>query len=234
MHELEDQLVAVGRRLAVPPSPDPVAVAAAVRGRIATRRGLGRRRLAYLGAAVLIAFAALVAGSTDVRAAIGQFFRFAGVMVEQGGATSTAPTAPTGPAVGTATVPDVAAASATVGFPVLVPAALDPPAEVAVIDGRVVSLRFDGVRLDQFDATFDPAFAKDVPDPDAVRWVRFDDVQALWLRGPHEVAYVDRDGRRRTERTAANTLVWQVGVRTLRLEGSFTLDEAIAIAQSVR
>jgi hypothetical protein len=109
---------------------------------------------------------------------------------------------------------------------------------VTVTDRRVVSFAYHaaGARLDQFDGTLDPAFAKTLPDQASLRWVQVDGATALWLHGPHELTYVDRAGQRHTEstRTAGDTLVWQRGDVTLRLEGPFTVERAIVIAQSVR
>ena len=53
-----------------------------------------------------------------------------------------------------------------------------------------------------------------------------------WFQGPHVVMFQDRDGRFREShaRLARNTLVWQVGDVTLRLEGGLTKDEALRIA----
>ena len=55
-----------------------------------------------------------------------------------------------------------------------------------------------------------------------------------WFQGPHVVMFQDRDGRFREShaRLARNTLVWQVGDVTLRLEGGFTKDEALRIART--
>ena len=55
-----------------------------------------------------------------------------------------------------------------------------------------------------------------------------------WFRGPHVVMFQDRDGRFHEShaRLARNTLVWQVGGVTLRLEGGFTKDEALRIART--
>ena len=257
---LADELRDLGRRLDVPAAPDPAAMASTVRRRVARRGGRpgadtagrgGRPRTAAAGrrvgpapwalrsrpiataaAAVLVAFAVLLAGSTQVRAAVVDFFRFAGVIVERGDAPPrSGPAAPSG-----AGVADVEAARDLVDFPVVEPAGLGTPDEVSVTDGRVVSLVYKGIRLDQFDGTLDPAFAKSIPDPNVVDWTEVDGASALWLRGPHGIVYVDRAGVRRIEsaRTAGATLVWQRGGVTVRLEGAATLAEAITIAESLR
>jgi hypothetical protein len=55
-----------------------------------------------------------------------------------------------------------------------------------------------------------------------------------WFQGPHVVMFQDRDGNFREShaRLAGNTLVWQVGDVTLRLEGHLTKDEALRIART--
>jgi hypothetical protein len=232
--ELSRELRALGRQLDVAPAPDPARMAAAVRQRLEQPRS--RPWLRYAAAAVLVAFAALVAGSAQVRAAIVELFRFGGVVVEQG-----APSAPNpnpGSSIPATALDGVAAARAAVPFPILVPAELGTPDEVAVTDGRVVSFayRATGIRIDQFGGTLDAAFAKQVPSVAGVEWTQVDGAAALWVPGPHEVVYLDRDGRRHVEsaRLAADTLVWQRDGVTFRLEGSLRLERAIAIAQSMR
>ncbi len=238
---LADELRAVGRGLDVPPPPDPAAMAGTVRRRIVPpprRATAAWRGLTAAAGAVVVVVAVLLAGSTQVRAAVVDFFRFAGVIVERG--EPAAPSTAQGPSGGgpEAVLADVAAAERLVGFPVLVPAALGPPDEVSVLDERVVSMTYQGrgVRLDQFAGRVDPAFAKTLPPQNEVTWVRVGDVEGLWVRGPHELVYVDRDGRRHTEsaRQASDTLLWQLGDVTFRLEGTFTTDEAVAIAETVR
>jgi hypothetical protein len=59
----------------------------------------------------------------------------------------------------------------------------------------------------------------------------------VWLAGrPHEFAYVDERGQTEMEtiRLAGNTLVWERGRLTLRLEGAISKGAALRIARSVR
>ena len=58
-----------------------------------------------------------------------------------------------------------------------------------------------------------------------------------WFSGePHFFAYRDAAGTLREEQTrlAGNTLIWQRGDLTLRLEGELPKEEAIRIAESMR
>ena len=56
----------------------------------------------------------------------------------------------------------------------------------------------------------------------------------VWLEGPHVVGFRDRDGifRESTARLVGNTLLWQQGDVTLRLEGDLSKEEALRIARS--
>src|SRR5262249_4186152 len=55
-----------------------------------------------------------------------------------------------------------------------------------------------------------------------------------WFQGPHVVMFRDRDGRFHDSqaRLARNTLVWQLGDITLRLEGGLSKAEALRIART--
>ena len=58
-----------------------------------------------------------------------------------------------------------------------------------------------------------------------------------WFSGePHFFTYLDATGQVRDEQTrlAGNTLIWQRGDLTLRLEGQLSKEEALRIAESMR
>ncbi len=59
---------------------------------------------------------------------------------------------------------------------------------------------------------------------------------AFWLEGLHIVEYYDTAGNviQESRRAAANTLIWQQGGLTYRLEGNLSLDDALKIAESLR
>jgi len=61
--------------------------------------------------------------------------------------------------------------------------------------------------------------------------------RGYWLSGkPHEFVYWDKNGDFRQEivRLAGNTLVWERGPLTLRLEADINRSEALEIARSMR
>jgi hypothetical protein len=57
-----------------------------------------------------------------------------------------------------------------------------------------------------------------------------------WVEGEHIVSYLDVRGEPMEERSrlAGNTLLWQVGEVTFRLESALSMEEAIRIAESMR
>ncbi|MEU2611010.1 hypothetical protein ABZ570_05380 [Micromonospora sp. NPDC007271] len=221
-------------------TPDPPDVAAQVRARL-TAPVRRRRRWRYL-VAVLVALlvALLPPGRAAIADAVAGLLRFAGITV----ATSAEPALPTGtPAPLPAQRPaGLAEAQRQVRFPIRLPATLGPPEQVLVADPdptgtcRVATLVYRGgaLRLDAFDGRLDPAFHKQAGGP-GVEWVQVGGDFAIWVGGPHTVAYVDRTGALRVEtaRLAASTLIWQEAGVTYRLEGDLSRDEAIEVANSL-
>ena len=193
--------------------------------------GRRRSRAAVVVTALLLALLA----APPVRAAVADWFGFAGVIVRDDGSPASSE-APPPPTVGAATTLDEA--SQLVGFDPLVPAVLGSPQGVEVsADRRVLSMSWtdevDGtVRLDQFDGRVDFAFAKTSP---GVDFTSVADEPAMWFDMPHEVVFLNRDGTRRTEtaRLAGHTLIWEHDETALRLEGDVSLSRAIEIARSV-
>ena len=190
-----------------------------------------RIRVARVAVAVLAVLVALLA-MPPVRAAVAEWFGFAGVAVRSGpdlGSDAPPPEAVDGSL-------SVGEAAELVAFDVLVPSALGEPGAVAVSsDRRVMSMTWstdDGpVRLDQFDGRLDFTIAKTSP---GVQYAAVGGGDALWFDRPHEVVVLDEDDTPRTEtaRLAGHTLIWPVGNTTMRLEGDLELAEAVAIADS--
>ncbi|GAA2550307.1 MULTISPECIES: hypothetical protein [Streptomyces] len=239
--------------------PVPVAEPPGARERLRAVRRWTRARWRSLVAAVCGLLTVLVL-TPPVRAAVSDWFGwfgFGGVEVRYDPSAAPPPDAE---------VPDcgrsvsLGEAERRAGFAPLVPQALGTPDAVAVSGlprGRfLVALcwREEGrtVRLDQFPARLDPAFAKTVreqpewlspggdgdaggvPDP------------ALWFARPHRLSLllVDAGGHRftREERTAGPTLLWTEGGSagaggvdevTLRLEGVASKARALEIAGTV-
>jgi len=246
--ELAAELSTLGRGLAVP-APGP-RLANEVMSRIADEpapveapwiRRLWQRAVDSVAhrrrAAVALVAAVLVAllAAPPVRAAVADWFGFAGVIVRDDG--SPGPTrAPPPPTVG-ATI-GLDDARGLVGFTPVVPTALGSPNGVEVsTDRRLLSMSWtdgpDGtVRLDQFDGQVDYSFAKTSP---GVEFTTVSGSTALWFDRPHEVVVLNSDGTKRTEtaRLAGHTLIWEHQGTALRLEGDVSRARAIEIAESV-
>jgi hypothetical protein len=190
-----------------------------------------RRQAVVVVTAVLLALLA----APPVRAAVADWFGFAGIIVRHDPNPSGSRASPPPSVAATTTLGE---AKTLVTFQPVVPAALGPPQGVEVsADRRVLSMSWTGgddgaVRVDQFDARLDYTFAK------TSRTVRFTEVagtSALWFEEPHEVVLLNRDGTRRTEtaRLAGHTLIWEHGTTTVRLEADVSLARALEIAGSV-
>jgi hypothetical protein len=176
-------------------------------------------------------------GVPGVRAAVVEWFTFGGVNVRieptPGPSVTKAPPPPT--ATGTLSLEQ---ARRQVDFSPLMLPALGPPQAVEVsADRRVLSLTWNGpdgatIRLDQFSGRLDYVFAKTSPE---VEWTSVAGEAGLWFDQPHEVVVLEPDGTRRTEtaRLAGQTLIWERGETVvLRLEGDFTRERALEIAES--
>jgi hypothetical protein len=149
----------------------------------------------------------------------------------------------------------LAEARRRVSFPVLLPAGrLGAPDEVYYATsppgGRVTllyraapelpeaSLTGAGLLLTQFKAEVDQAFTRKVIDAG----VRVEEVivaggRGYWFEGaPHRLVFADEHGQFYEDRSrlAGNTLVWERGDVTLRLESALSRDASIALAESLR
>ena len=241
----------LGRELDVPPAASP---AAAVRQRLegpAVRRphlaprrtGILRRwRPAWRAALiVVVVLAALLVATPQGRAVVAHVLRFAGIELQQEPGPAPSPR-------GSAALPgerrmSLAEARQHVSFPILVPAALGRPSEVVVSDGgRIASLIYRRtpyglVRMDEFAGHLDPVFFQKFIHLGDVTQVRVNGRKGLWIKGPHELVYVTRDGTpafASARLTTGNTLIWGTRQVALRLEGNLTKTEALAIAGSAR
>ena len=243
LDRLTDDLARLGRGLPVPPPsadlaptvlervaslPTPAPAALPWFRRIADRGTRWQRRAAVAVAALLVA----VLAAPPVRAAVADWFGFAGVIVQRGPfADEDAPPPPA--AEGGLTV---AEAAELVAFTPLVPAALGEPDAVEVSADRVIlsmswTTEAGPVRLDQFDGRLDFRVAKTAP---GVQYAAVGNTDALWFEDPHEVVILDDQERPRTEsaRLAGHTLIWPVDDHTMRLEGDLTLERSVEIGES--
>jgi len=95
-----------------------------------------------------------------------------------------------------------------------------------------------GLLLTEFRGATDAGFLMKVVGPDTrVDAVTVNGTPGFWLEGaPHALAYRDPSGQFETAplRLAGNTLAWNQGDLTLRIESALTKEEALKIASSVR
>jgi hypothetical protein len=249
-----DLAAAVGARLDEAPAPAPAR--ARRRGRLI---GLsGWRRLAVAGLAAVLLAAAVLAASPGTREAVARRLGLRGVGVELGGPPP--PTVTTRPGerldLGLGERVTLEEARRRVGFPVLVPGAAGfrQPAAVFVNENVPPGGRVDlfyrarpglpaspftdaGLLVTEFRGQPSPLFLKKMAVAGMVEEVTVGGEPGYWFSGePHFFTYEDAGGNVREERTrlAGNTLVWQRGDLTLRLEGEITRQEALVIAESMR
>ena len=247
---VESELRAAGRVLDVPPASDlTAAVRQRLEGQTVSRRrmpavggGVLRYRLGWRAAlVVVVAFLAVLIATPQGRAVIIHVFRFAGVELRQEPGPVRSP-------VSTPSLPgerpmSLAKARRQVSFPILVPTALGPPGEVVVSDGgRVVSLiyprtRYGLVRMEEFAGHVDQVYFEKFGQFGNATEVKVNGNTGLWIKGPHELVYVTRDGTpavASARLTTGNTLIWSTRQVALRLEGNFGQTAALAIAKSAR
>ena len=223
--------VAVMARLSDVPTPVTASRPRRVLRRVAGALAGRRRRAAVVATAILLALLA----APPVRAAVADWFGFAGVSVRLDPTPGPSVASPPPTVDGTTSLAEV---KKLVAFEPVVPAALGPPQGVQVsADRRLLSMSWTdqeagAVRLDQFDGRLDYAFAKTAP---GVEFTTVAGSFAMWFDEPHEVVVLNADGTRRTERArlAGRTLIWEYGGTALRLEGDLTLARAIEIASSL-
>ena len=218
----------------------------------------GWRRLAAAGLAVVLLAAAVLVASPGTREAVARRLGLRGIGVELGGPPP--PTVTTTPGgrleLGLGDRVTLEEARRRVAWPVLVPAAagLGRPDAVyvneAVPSGGRVDLVYRarpglppspftdvGLLITEFQGQPTPEFLKKVTAMGVVEQVTVGGEPGYWFSGePHFFTYRDAAGTLREEQTrlAGNTLIWQRGDLTLRLEGELPKEEAIRIAESMR
>jgi hypothetical protein len=248
---------AVATRLAEAPAAG--STRARGRGRPA---GLGRltgwRRLAVAGLVAALLAAAVLVASPGTREAVARRLGLRGVGVELGGPPP--PTVTTRPGerldLGLGQRVTLGEARRRVGFPVLVPGAAGfrQPAAVYVNQAVPVGGRVDlayrarpglpaspftdvGLLVTEFRGRPTPDFIKKTAILGQVEEVTVGGQPGYWFSGqPHFFTYQDARGTVLEEQTrlAGNTLIWQRGDLTLRIEGQISKQEALAIAESMR
>jgi hypothetical protein len=244
MSELELALVDLGRHVEHPATPE---LAPRVRQRLAEgptpRFAPGGRRALLIALAVLAVAIGAVMAVPQTRAAILEFFHLRGVTIERVGELPTVPVNDDFNKLLVGRPVTLEEAEELVSFDIVVPEALGDPDGIYYQDsppGGMVSLVYGTlenprVLFTQFRATVDQVIYKKVAATTRIQPVQIDGRQGYFLSGdPHDFAYYDADQQFRQElvRLAGNTLLWERGLVTLRLEADITLQEALKIARS--
>jgi len=186
-----------------------------------------------------LAVLAVLIATPQGRAVISHVLRFAGIELRQGPAPVRSPSS-------SASLPgeramSLEAARRQVLFPILVPAALGRPGEVVVSDGgRVATLIYrrtphGKVLLDEFAGHVDHVLFQKFVHFANVSKVRVNGTNGLWIKGPYELMYINRDGKQAmasARLTTGNTLIWGTRQVALRMEGNLGKTAALAIADS--
>jgi hypothetical protein len=254
MVELERELRELGRELEYPPTPD---LAAAVGERLRAQRPrlapLRTRRIAIAAALALLLPAGAAAALPDFRDAVLEALGIKGVKIER--SPTPLPRTPVGELdLGRRIAPSRAAALVDfdpavaalreLGEPDAVYHRRSPPGGAlsyvyrAGAGGARSAYTHDRLVLTEFRGDDSFLFARKVAGPGTtVRTVRVGRERGVWLAGePHSFVYRDARGSFVTEtlRLAGDTLLWQRGPLTLRLEGARSLAAALHVARSVR
>jgi hypothetical protein len=255
MTELEQALRQLGSELTFPETPD---VAAAVSVRLAAgparrRPTLPPRRTLALVLALLVVAVGLALAVPPARTAILDFFGLRGATVER---VETLPPVPSGAGRNLALGQNVGLEEAErlAAFDVLVPEELGEPDSAwhtGFLPGGRVALVYEpreglpltretgvGLLVTEFRGDLAPELVgKLVSQATRVERLRVDGLPAIWLEGgPHEVLFRAPDGEilADTVRLAGNTLLLQRGTLLVRLEGTFSRERAVEIAESLR
>lgn len=230
MAELETALQQLGRDVEFPPTPD---LASAIRGRLERPPRFWRRPVAIALAVVTVAAIAAVFAVPQSRSAILDWLGLSNVSVVR------VEKLPVVPANGRLDLgQQVTLDEAKRRAPWLRLPEGDPDSVWLneTLPGGKVSLVWgtpSRVRLLLTEVTGRAYIEKVIAGDTQAERVEIGDAGA-WFQGPHVVMFRDRDGRFHDSqaRLARNTLVWQLGDITLRLEGALSKAEALRIART--
>jgi hypothetical protein len=259
IQELEAQLQEMARGLSWPATPDLAASAAARLAGPPVRRSRRLPPRVLVAAAVVVAVLGVsLAVSPKARRAAAELLGLRGVHISTGPPppipTTVAPVTPGSP-IDLGRPVSVAEAERSIGFAVRVPtlAGFDRPDGVFVSTpppGGEVTLMYRpradlpasaqtgvGLLLTEFQGTMEAGFFAKVAEPGTtIEALAVHRQPAYWLAGaPHAFFYRSAQGDIYPDalRLATNTLVWQAGPVTLRVEGDITKARALAIADSL-
>lgn len=254
-HELERTLSDIGARLDLPKHD----LWPAVRSRIAERSAapwwsrltLERRSLAPVAATLAVILVAALLLTPQVADALGNLLSVTGVQVYRVPQTPTAIATAPALALPGRRVATIAEASGSVGFAVRAPAALGEPSAIYVETAPArVTMVYASVKgiapspqagvsaiVVEFKGTLETQImAKAIGPGTTLDAVPLGTGVGYYLAGqPHQFFFRDPAGNIQPEtlRLAGNTLLWEEGGVTYRLEAQVDRDEAIRIASTL-
>jgi hypothetical protein len=233
--ELEQRLAALGMGLELPPAPDLVpAVLARLPARPRRRARAGRTLAVALAAMALLAGAAMAVPPS--RHAILRILGIEGVRIERVPHLPPPP-AGTGRRLRLGQAIPLARARDAASFTALLPPG-SPAAYVGHdVPGGRVSLLLGRVLIIEFRGRTTPYIFKVIGPGTRLEHVRVNGRPGVYLAGaPHIVLFQTLKGEIQADdvRLAGNVLIWQQGPLTIRVEGTRTLAQALALARSLR
>jgi hypothetical protein len=222
------------------PEPKDVAPGVSQRLRAGRRRWSSGKWTLVAAALVLLLAAGSLSALPNVRRAVADWLGLPGVRIERVESGRVLPSPAVTPELGSRV--SVAEAAAAVSFDLVRPP--QPRGLEIYLDGDAVTYvrraQSGDIELliTQFEGMLDRVLVdKVVPPGSRLRSVVIGGRQGYWIAGdPHTVLYLDPSGeiRENTVRLAGNTLLWQMGRLTLRLEGAADLRGALLIARSLK
>jgi hypothetical protein len=233
---LEQRLVALGATLELPPAPDVVpAVLARLPAR--RRRRLPARRTLVLALAATLLLAGAAMAVPPTRHDILQILGLRGVRIERVRKLPPA-VASTGRRLALGQPIPVARARHAAGFTALLPPGSAaayvgrdvPGGRISLLVGRLLIIEFRGTAST-------PYIFKFIGPGTRLEHVRVNGGPGFYLAGsPHQVLFRARNGEIQVDnvRLAGNVLMWQQGALTIRIEGTRTLAQGLALARSLR
>jgi RNA polymerase sigma-70 factor (ECF subfamily) len=255
----EDRLAIAGRYFLDLSEGEIADMLGCARGTVKSRvsRGLARLRErlnAREAIAVLVGATLLGLGFIawpDARNAIADRLGLRGVSITQVDELPTLPPTPIGASLGLGTPVALDQARERFGAQVLLPTTLGPPDAVYVSNGQV-SLAYAarqslpavapagglGLLLSEFRASVDTnlLIGKGVPAGTRLQEVQVNGGRGFWIEGAPHLFFRESNGNVRDvpARLAGNTLLWEQGGLTLRIESRLERDAAMRIAEQVR
>ena len=255
MSDLEQRLQALGERIDFPATP---LLSTKVRGRL-SQVPAQRRDLRWLAAAAVVALVAIASllAFPGTRNAIAGFFGLKGVLIQRVPSL----VSPTAPAPGSLAqrlalgrAVSFAEAQAALPYTIVLPRSLGSPDEVFLLEPRgrkAVALVWKpqanlpqaagtgvGALLIEFPGQVRAELFTKMIGPDvSLEELKVGGGPGYWISGkPHDFVFLDENGsaQQDTFRLAGNTLVWEHGRLTIRIESELNRDAVLALGNETR